>query len=108
MKTLSEWFLVSFDDEAIHLHASPYSEKAWYVRIEWENIIRICFKAGDFLDSDEIYIFTNERPESDLIPIDAGGGSDLWNEIIKRNLFDAELAIKAAFAEGEVFCTPED
>ena len=77
-------------------------------RIEWARIIRVCFKAADFLESDDIYIFTDERPESHLIPTEGAGGLDLWNEIVRRGLFDAELAIRAAASTGEVFCHPPE
>lgn len=70
------------------------------------NIIRVCFKAGDLYNPDEVYIFTNERPESYLIPAEASGADALWNEIVWRKLFDAELAIKAASSINELFCYP--
>ena len=77
--------------------------------IRWDDIVRICFKTGDFLSSDEILIFVKSREESYLIPTEADGGSSLWGEIIQRKLFDAELAIKAATAgEDEIFCWPQD
>ena len=104
---LNEWFFASFDDEAVYLEVRPPGAAVWNERIRWEKITRVCFKAGDFLESDEIYIFTDERPESRLIPVDANGGNALWNEILRRRLFDAELAVKAAVTEGEVFCTPD-
>jgi hypothetical protein len=87
--------------------SAPGSEE-WREHIEWNRIVRVCFKTGDLLESDEIYIFTDERPESYLIPTEASGGLDLWNEIIRRALFNAELAIKAASSPaGELFCDPD-
>jgi hypothetical protein len=102
-----DWFRVTFDDIAIYLDVTPPARDPWQARIEWARIVRICFKSGDFPESDEVYIFTDERPESRLIPIDASGGYELWQEILGRKLFDAELAIRAAASPGgELFCDP--
>ena len=106
MPALNEWFSVHFDNEAVHIEATPPGGTAWADDIQWERIIRVCFKAGDLFDSDEIYLFTDERPESYLIPTEASGGLALWTEIIERKLFDADLAIKAATATNEIFCSP--
>lgn len=103
-----EWFKVTFDDTAIYLNVTPPGRDGWQARIEWSGIVRICFKSGDFPESDEVYIFTDERPESRLIPTDASGGYELWQEILRRKLFDAELAIRAATSPGgELFCDPD-
>jgi hypothetical protein len=107
-----EWFKVSFDDTAIYLDVSPPAREPWQARIEWARewarIVRICFKSGDFPESDEVYIFTDERPESRVIPIDASGGYELWQKILRRKLFDTELAIRAATSPGgELFCDPD-
>jgi hypothetical protein len=103
-----EWFKVTFDDAAIHLDVSPPASDPWAARIEWARIVRICFRSGDFPESDDVYIFTDERPESRLIPIDASGGYELWQEVLRRKLFDAELAIRAAASPGgELFCDPD-
>ena len=107
LSPLSDWFRVEFDDAAIELSVNPPRKEAWSARIEWNKINRVCFKAGDLYNPDEIYIFTNERPESYLIPTEANGGNALWNEIIRRKLFDAEVAIKAAGAINELLCCPE-
>jgi hypothetical protein len=105
--TLADWFKTSFDEDGITLNVSPPAFDHWQARIEWTRIVRICFKTGDFLETDEIYIFTSERPESRVIPTEAAGGLDLWNEIIRRGLFDAELAIRAASSSNELFCDPD-
>ena len=79
--------------------------------IRWDQIIRICFLSGDLFQSDELYVFTDQRPESYAIPLDGKGGLELWNEIITRGLFDAELAIRAASStSGDLLCwpTPDD
>ena len=106
MPALDEWFSVRFDDESIFLEVNPPILPAWTAEIEWKRINRICFKSGDFYNADEIYIFTDERPESYLIPTEASGGSALWREILERKLFDAETAIKAATSTNELFCHP--
>ena len=103
---LDEWFLTRFDSDFISLEVSPPGRSAWTAQIEWKRINRICFKAGDLYNPDEIYIFTDERPESYLIPTEANGGNILWEEILRRNLFDAETAIAAATSTNKLFCCP--
>lgn len=58
--------------------------------------------------SDEIYVFTTQRPESYLIPTEAKGGGELWSEIMRRKLFDPELAIKAVTSIDTLYCWPAD
>ena len=58
------------------------------------------------LESDGWYIFTKHRPESYAVPVEADGGGALLGEFMNRNLFSAELAIRAASALDEMFCWP--
>ena len=101
-----EWFRVQFDEANISLNVNPPNRSPWAAQIKWERIIRICFNAGDLENPDEIYIFTDERPESYLIPIAASGGDALWDEIIHRDLFDAEVAIQGMSSTTRLFCCP--
>lgn len=103
---LLEWFKVCFDDARITLQVNPPSRPAWEAQIGWGRIIRVCFKAGGWDSPDEVYLFTDERPESYLIPMIAVGGDALWDEIIRRGLFDAGVAIEAASAIEGLFCWP--
>ena len=106
---INEWYHVSFDDELVYIKIDIPGREEINDSLRWSEIIRICFKTGDFLSSDEILIFIKSRPESYLIPTEADGAPGLWGEIIKRRFFDAELAIKAVSAsDGEVFCWPKD
>ncbi|MBE0526598.1 hypothetical protein E4H12_15995 [Candidatus Thorarchaeota archaeon] len=104
-----KWFEVSYDAENITISRRKLLVLKSVKMIPWARIIRICFLAGDQIRFDEVYIFTDERPESYVIPLDAYDGLQLWNEIIKRGLFDAELAIKAASASSdELLCWPPE
>ena len=103
---VSDWYTVEFDEDTIRMSARPPERDAWTQEICWDLIIRICYKAEGFLASDGIYIFTSERPESYVIPLEATGGQELWGKIIGRGLFDAELAIRAAMSEEGIFCWP--
>ncbi len=105
---LSNWFRVKFDETMIYLNVNPPSHGGWQAKISWNKIIRVCFKPGDFLESDEIYIFIEKRPESYVIPIEADGGLDVWNELISRGFFDVELSIKIASANEGIYCWPMD
>jgi hypothetical protein len=103
---LLEWFNVRFDDDLITVQVSPPSRPAWEAQIKWERLVRVCFKAGGWDSPDEVYLFTDERPESYLIPMIAVGADSLWDEIIRRKLFDAEVAIEAASSIDKLFCWP--
>jgi len=107
-QSLEDWFQVTFDDTMISLDAQPSDVEGWSAQILWNDIIRVCFKPGDYISTDEIYIFTNQRPDSYLIPVEASGGFEVWMEIIRRGLFDADLAIKAASTIEEVLCWPKE
>jgi hypothetical protein len=105
-KPLSEWCFVTFDEEAIHVRAEPPGRAPWSIDLRWASITRVCFQANDLFASDEIYLFTAARPESWVVPTEASGGGELWQEIIRRALFDPELAIQAASSTGGVYCWP--
>ena len=106
MPDLHEWFTVRYDVSAIVLQVNPPGAAAWQAQIDWNRIVRVCFEAGDWYESDVVYLFTDERPESYAVPIEADGGQALWFEILDRKLFDAEMAIVAATATNELFCSP--
>jgi hypothetical protein len=101
------WYQVRFDESGITRDVRPPQKAAWQDEIAWQEIIRVCFKTQEFYESDEIYIFTRARPESYLIPTEAQGGQALLQELIRRGLFDAELAIQAMSTTNELFCWPE-
>jgi hypothetical protein len=105
--TLVKWFHVTFDENEIRWNVSPPGGNAWTASCQWSDIIRVCFKTSESFDtSDEFFIFTNQRAESYLVPTEADGGSELWNEILKRKLFDSELAIKAMSTSDQLFSWP--
>ena len=106
-KPLNEWFSVTFDDDRITISCAPPGGEAWEQQVDWTDIIRVCFQLGDMYSSDDIYLFTKHRPESYVIPTEAAGGSDLWGEIVGRELFDPDLAIKIMTADEGLFCWPE-
>src|SRR5262249_3245926 len=100
------WYHVRFDASGITRDVRPPQKAAWQDQIAWQDIARVCFKTQEFYESDEIYIFTRQRPESYLIPTEAIGGQALLQELIHRGLFDAELAIQAMSTTNELFCWP--
>ena len=103
-RRLEQWFIVSFDDQKVEIRAAPPGRESWEAEFPWSSITRICFEATDFMTSDGIYVFTTLRPESYAIPTEARGGQALWNEILRRGLFDADLAIVAAGSPGGLYC----
>ncbi len=105
--SLDTCYHVSFDEVYIYRNVDPPEGEGWNDKLRWEEIIRICYHPGDFLETDELYIFTNEREESYLIPLEADGAPKLWGEIIERNLFDAKLAIELVSKSEGLYCWPE-
>ena len=104
-----KWFEVSYDADIITINRRRFFLLNSVTEIAWTRIIRVCFLAGDHIKFDEVYLFTDERPESYVVPMDALGGLQLWGEIIERGLFDAELAVKAASSTSdELFCWPSE
>lgn len=103
---LSDWYHVSFDEASVRRRAHPPDREPWADSLRWDEIVRVCFKTGDLFSSDEIYLFTNERAESYLVPTEAEGATALLEEIVRRKLFDAELLIAAAQTNDELFCWP--
>ncbi len=100
------WYRVRFDDDQVHRAAQPPGGEAWADNFAFADIERVCFEVEDFTGADGLYIFTRLRPESYAIPMFALGAPDLLQELIRRGLFDAQLAIDAATAEAGLFCWP--
>lgn len=103
---LNRWFHVTFDDERVYLRTEPTGRALWAQDFTWSSVQRICFKAEDLFASDGIYVFTTQRPESYVIPTEAEGGAELWAEIVRRGLFDPQLAIDAMSSPGGLFVWP--
>lgn len=113
-----DWYLVTFDENSIYRNVSPPSFRDWKKgfkkvtvnpwndKINWADIERVCFYAGDWDQSDEIHLFVNET-DIYCIPTEANGSNELWYEIVARKLFDDKLAIEAMGATNQIFCTPE-
>lgn len=106
-RRLEEWYIVTHDEEGVNLDVSPPVRRPWKDSFSWSSVERICFQCGGPLTSDGIYVFTSKRPESYSIPIEARGGQDVWAEIIRRGLFDADLALQAAGSGRGLFCWPQ-
>ncbi|HEX9034696.1 MAG TPA: hypothetical protein VF834_22860 [Streptosporangiaceae bacterium] len=100
------WFYITMSDEAISLSVSAPGRPPWQAAIPWNSITRVCFAAEGPFDSDGLHIFTDLRPASWAVPVEAEGGADLLNELVRRGLFDAGLAITAALASSGLFCWP--
>ena len=102
---ICEWFRVRFDEEDVYIEANPPGRAPWAQRFAWAFVERILFRAEGFEVSDGIYVFIRGRAESFVIPIEASG-SELWSEIIRRGLFDGELAIAASTSTGGDYWWP--
>jgi len=105
---LDKWYHVTFDEASIYRDVKPPGKTGYNDQLDWSDIIRVGFQSSGVNFSDDLYIFTSERPESYLIPLDANGGDALWHEIIQRGYFDRKLAIEiAATAYGFAYWPPE-
>lgn len=102
-----DWYIVEFDEMAVRRKVSPSGAESWSDHFYWHDIIRVCYQAGDFLDSDEVFIFTNQRLESYQIPTEAIGGSALMGELARRGLFGLDLMLEAMQHAGELYCHPK-
>lgn len=100
-----DWFQVRFDEAGLTRAAQPPGHPAWQDTVAWADILRVCLKMEGFLGSDGLYLFTRQRPESYAVPMEADGAPALLGELIRRGLFDADLAIQAAAADEGVFCS---
>jgi hypothetical protein len=108
VKPLREWFQVQFDSQEVRLSAQPPGEEAWSQSFRWSAVIRICFEAEEVYLSDSICFFTDQRPESYIVPTEGDGGGEIWDEVLRRGLFDGELASEAMAATRGLFCWPAE
>jgi hypothetical protein len=102
-----DWYIVNFDEMAVHRQVTPEGSHPWSDSFYWHDIIRVCFVAGSFLDQDEVFIFTNQKPESYQIPMEAIGASELMGELSQRGLFSTTLLLEAMQHEGVLYCHPK-
>lgn len=106
-KGLSEWYVVTFDQNKAYRNARPPGATPWADSFAWADVIRVCYEPSeDLMTSDTFYVFTKERPESYAIPLEAGGATALWGAILKRGLFDAETSIKISTGQLGFSCWP--
>jgi hypothetical protein len=101
------WYKIEFNEMAVRRQVSPPNAEGWTDSFYWHDIIRVCYQAGDFLESDEVFIFTNQREESYQIPTEAEGCSALMGELAKRGLFPLESLLEAMQHSGELYCHPK-
>ena len=103
---LSDWYHVRFDERSVYRDVSPPGGVPWSDSLEWTSVVRVCFLAQGLFESDELYIFTSQRDESYVIPMEAAGSQDLLDELMRRKLMPPEILIEAAIAENRLFCWP--
>jgi hypothetical protein len=102
------WFVVTVDDQTIHLSVTPPGRPPWQAILPWNSITRVCFEAEGPLASDSLYLYTSLRAESWVVPVEAVGETSLFQELISRRLFDPALAISAMYADQGLFCWPDE
>ena len=103
---LSDWYQVRFDDDLIYRSVAPPEHDAWTDDLAWSDVRQVCLEMEGMLGSDSMHIFTRARPESYAIPMLAAGATELLAELVRRGLFDGQMAIDAASSELGLFCWP--
>ena len=98
-----DWYHVTFDAQGLARDVRPPGREAWQDTVAWGDIARVCLEMEGFLGSDSLHIFTRLRPAAYTLPLAAPRVSEVLSELIRRGLYDAELAIQAAASEG-LFC----
>lgn len=106
---LEKWFKVELSKEIVAMKVSPPGKNSWEQSFAWSSIIKVCFKDEGLNASDAYYIFTTNRPESFVIPVEASGGLEFGEELRRRGLFPDEISIKSAFStDGGFYCWPPE
>ncbi len=101
-----DWYSISFNEQTISFDVRPPNLSPWNATIRWDEISRVCYKTGEFPEPDDIYIFVRNREHSYRIPSTATNAEDLWAEILRRDLFDAEVAVQLLTTSNEIQCFP--
>lgn len=104
---LDKWFCVTYDETKVLINAAPPGRNAWEETFTWSSIVRVCFKDEGPYQSDGIYVFTTQRPESYVVPTEASGGDAFFGALVGKGFFPAELMGKAITStNGGVYCWP--
>lgn len=102
-----EAFDVSFDGEHVVVVEQRRSEVT-EERFCWSSVRRVCFEDRG-LSSDVFYVFTSERPEAFMIPVEASGGNALWDALRQRGLFPEPVSAAAVRStDGGLYCWPDE
>lgn len=104
-KPLNQQFHVEFDDSTVHIRIMSKRDPV-QEQFDWSEVTQVCFVAQGFATSDEIQVRTIRNPVGYVIPIEADGGDEFWNEMLRRGLFDQALALEAMGATNKTFCWP--
>jgi hypothetical protein len=102
---LEKWFFVTFDEFTVNIRANPPDGKGWEQSFLWSTVERVCFKDEGLYQSDGIYVFTSERPESFVIPTEANGANEFFGALVGRGLFLANImAMAVSSTDGSFYC----
>lgn len=102
---IRDWYRVRCTADGIALEVAPPGRHPWNAKLAWLDVIRVCYKP-ETLVSDGWYIFTTQRPESYVIPVDADGAEELLEQLLERGLFSSNLLIDACQAGEGLLCWP--
>jgi len=104
---LDQWFVIECDDALVTLRVSPPGKDPWTQAFPWSSIVRVCFRGEGVGDSDTLYVFTTQRPESYVIPTEGRGGPAFFGALVERGLFPRDLFAKAMGSTGgATYCWP--
>jgi len=108
-RPVKEWFTVEFDDVNVRMRAAPPGRERWEQSFAWASVRRVCFKDEGLYASDGIYVFTSDRAESYMVPIEAQGGKEFFHTLAARGHFPPEIMLKAVRStDGGLYCWPPE
>lgn len=95
---LRDWYTVSFDEHALQVHCAPPGHEAWGERLPWSGIARAELVEEGLSASDRVRLVSREGGEPLLeVPIEADGGREFLQELLRRDLLDVSFLQKQAF-----------
>ena len=98
--TWKECSRVRFDDARLYVQGTTPEGDAFEEELQWDDIIRVCFRVGVYVLPDELYLLSEDQHKSYCVDTRVTGGAELFSECLRRNLLDARAACAAG--EGEV------
>ena len=104
----SDVLRLTFDDYGVCLWGDNTAEEPILrATFAWESVTRICFKDNGPSFTDLLYVFTRERTQALIVPLETMGGGEFWRQLRARGLFPPRLHERATRSmDGRYYCWP--